>query len=74
MRTGISMTKITITPGMKCQYEGCDQDATCVALGQSYHPGLGAYCGKHADVVTSEDRDPEYTGVCPNCGCMFGVN
>ena len=62
----------------QCQYEGCDQPATHIACGRvSYvegfpqHPEPACYCKAHADVV-SDERYPEYTAACPNCGCLFG--
>lgn len=55
----------------KCQYEGCEADATAIAIGR-VHP-LGCFCEAHAMAV-SEEGKPEYEVGCPNCGCYFGVN
>jgi hypothetical protein len=62
----------------KCQYEGCNKNAKCIASGRSDYDGgghqeVGVYCIDHARIVADE-RNPEYIDDCPNCGCMFGVN
>lgn len=64
----------------KCQYEGCEQPAKHLACGRtpwdefvSYHPRPACYCKTHADVV-SDEHNPEYCEICPNCVCHFGVN
>ena len=63
-----------------CAFAGCDKPAEFIACGrQSYsedipcHPKPACYCRLHADLVADE-RNPEYTDECPNCGCVFGVN
>ena len=63
----------------KCQYEGCEEQATVIASGQrsyslgdtSLHP-VGCYCDKHSHIVADEGN-PEYHDECPNCHCRFGV-
>lgn len=67
-----------------CQYEDCEQPATVIACGRRAwknddpdkdegHPIPGCYCLTHGRLV-SDERAPEYTDECPNCGCMFGIN
>jgi hypothetical protein len=61
--------------GDKCQYGECEFMATQVSCGKKYtaHPLPNVYCDAHADIVANEG-EPEYTNVCPNCGCISGVN
>jgi len=61
----------------KCQYEGCQEPATCIAAGRTYletpgHDRPGVYCKTHAEEVAHEGI-PEYRVACPNCGCEFGI-
>jgi hypothetical protein len=65
----------------QCSFEGCEKPAEFIACGrESYddderpgHPTPACYCREHmAEVI--DERSPEYTDTCPNCGCMFGVN
>jgi len=62
---------IKMTNGKKCEYEGCNEDATVIAMGH-HHP-LGAYCKHHSKVI-SEMSNGEFDEECPNCGCKFPVN
>lgn len=70
-----------VKSGEKCQFEGCEAEATQVACGraanESYgpagHPRPNVYCDAHGYQV-SDERSPEYIVECPNCGCGFGVN
>jgi hypothetical protein len=62
----------------KCQWPGCDRPAEFIVSGRSQyaeepHPETGCFCAIHAAVVEDEGN-PEYTNVCPNCGCRHGVN
>ena len=65
----------------QCQYLDCTKPATQIASGRRDYqdkPTEGAYdvglfCEDHAWRVASHNC-PEYTTVCPNCGCEFGVN
>jgi len=64
----------------RCQYEGCYAPATHIACGrelfgyeQTGHPEPGCYCRTHA-LFVAEEAHPEYTNLCPNCGCTSGVN
>ena len=51
----------------KCEYEGCDKDATRLAQGREdyldegdpAHPGVHGYCEEHASKVADEGF-PEY--------------
>jgi len=73
----MTQPKITKIAG-KCQWTGCDKNATDIAEAftpfpfklSPYHPdGLACYCEKHAEAVAGEHS--EYTECCPNCGCIF---
>lgn len=71
----------------KCNYEGCEEEATNLACGREEystyqsgkstyekgHPIPAMYCKKHAKLVEDENC-PEYVVECPNCKCSFGVN
>lgn len=67
--------------GMKCQWPGCQEDATHLAAAcQSRYkpipkdvPQAGYFCYAHAHKVAN-DGAPEYHDECPNCGCIHGVN
>lgn len=61
-----------------CQYEGCEAKATHLAVGRACgdapkHPVPAYYCREHAYAIADEGH-PEYHSVCPNCGCLQGVN
>jgi hypothetical protein len=65
---------------IECHFEGCTKPSEVLACGRELfgpgnagHPIPARYCKEHADIVTDE-RSPEYTDTCPNCGCIFGVN
>lgn len=71
---------VRLLPGTKCQHKGCRRKATTIACGRSgwgmrgqYYPVPGVYCDSHAAAV-SDEGSPEYINICPNCGCMHGVN
>lgn len=66
-----STKMIELTEGAKCSFENCDKPATTIACGKTGHPEPALYCKTHATAVKNEDS-PEYTEVCPNCGCQFG--
>lgn len=76
-----SYPHIKLAKGQRCQWQGCRKMATTIACGRSEwwsdeptgHPDPGVYCDSHAEMVADE-RSPEYTDICPNCGCMHGVN
>ncbi len=62
--------------GACCSYLDCLAPADDVACGHPDLPGghgCGVYCRTHTDVV-SDEGNPEYTQVCPNCGCWTPVN
>lgn len=60
----------------KCQFPGCQRDATVLAVCDLKHKtflnGIWAYCKEHALVVVQRPN-PEYVVACPNCKCLFGV-
>jgi hypothetical protein len=57
----------------KCQHEGCELDAVMIAGSNDQQSALGVYCKTHGDLIAKINY-PEYTDICPNCGCHFGVN
>ncbi len=66
----------------KCAYKDCEKEGTSLACGRDRswqgsdlisHPLPDFYCDAHAGAVEDEGC-PEYTVVCPNCSCRFGVN
>jgi len=54
----------------KCQWENCQEEATCIAANRNK---IGCYCYKHGYNIAKEHK-PEYLTECPNCDCIFGVN
>jgi hypothetical protein len=63
-----------------CQFEGCSKPAEYIACGRESfieekpgHPNAACYCEEHMSLIVDE-RFPEYSIDCPNCGCRFGVN
>lgn len=55
-----------------CQYDGCAFAATHIASGRNAdgeQKPAKCYCEDHA-VLVSDDRSPEYTDQCPNCGSV----
>ncbi len=58
--------------GQKCEWEDCKEEATVLVYWKR-NDKLLRLCDYHAAIVV-DDRRPEYTVDCPNCGCRFGVN
>lgn len=68
----------------KCQFEGCDKDAACIACANDGTPEGGpsdipdqyrqpkCYCNKHGREVADLGCF-EYVCECPNCHCSFGI-
>ena len=67
-----------VKPGDKCQYPGCENEATTLVYG---NPDSNAYihdiflcCAEHEAVNSFLSWEPEYIEICPNCGCQMGIN
>ena len=67
------MKVISIKYNSVCQFEECENRATHIAIGKTKYKTIGVYCEAHAYAVADEGN-PEYTEICPNCGCFFGVS
>lgn len=57
---------------MNCEDDNCNEKGTCIAYSRKENK-VGVYCDTHGKVVVKYS-DPEYTCVCPNCGCNIPVN
>lgn len=58
--------------GDKCEVFGCSELASWLVFSREKEVVMKA-CHHHEDVI-SDEGDPEYYHVCPNCGCSTGIN
>ena len=61
-----------IKVGAKCDLDGCEETATTLAYDRDAGR-VGFYCDTHWKYVIDKGG-PEYSHICPNCGCVSGVN
>jgi len=55
-----------------CESGDCPSMATSMVYSRKLDKVV-LCCEPHADIVVDE-HNPEYTDICENCGCMYGVN
>lgn len=55
-----------------CVRIGCGKPGTDLAYSRRDAAPAKLYCMGHAD-DTADEGGPEYTAVCPACGCRFGI-
>jgi hypothetical protein len=56
----------------RCEVDGCTKLAALVVFSRLQGKVI-CVCGEHYSEVI-EEKSPEYTVVCPNCGCGIPVN